>query len=356
MMAVVRASDELGGKYRKRPTAPLYVHLIITSGCNLKCAHCYGSFGGAQITTQPLSKWETIFKELYDMGVLYLDLSGGEVTTYPQFDELIAYLEELNFPFYITTNGIISQSKLDNLIRNKSLMGVKLSLDGLSPESYLMIRDPIQKRRVIYNTVFATLERLKENGIYTEISTLVHAGNINELLDYPKILSSYNISKWDLSLLLPKGRGLENYKPLIKGIENGLSKETLNDILEKANEYNIVISLGDTKPQSSEPQVFECGAGLHFMSIQADLTAYPCPLIPYTRFRDLYGFNISKPEEVRDVWESYPFKLWLDQKENSCPTCALRDKCGKCVVQADLNGIDDPYANIPSCYIPRTGV
>jgi len=126
------------------------------------------------------------------------------------------------------------------------------------------------------------------------------------LPEYPKILSSYNINKWDLSLLLPK-EGLENYKSLTDGIENGLDEKTLNNILEKAKEYGITTSLGDTKPQSTGHQIFECGAGLHFMSIQADLTAYPCPLLPYTRFKNLYGFSIHKLEEARDIWESNQF-------------------------------------------------
>ena len=342
--------------YRKRPIAPLYVHLVVTSGCNLKCAHCYGSFGGANITTQSLSAWKTIFKELYSIGVLYLDLSGGEVTTYPQFNELIAYLEELNFPFYVTTNGIASRSRLDNIIKNKSLMGVKMSLDGLSPKSYLMIRDPIQKRKIIYDTAFATLKRLKENDVYVEISTLVHAGNVKELVAYPKVLSSYNIKKWDLSLLLPKGRGLENYESLTNGVKNGLDENAVNNIVKKAKEHGITVSLGDIKAQSLKRQVFECGAGWHFMSIQADLTAFPCPILPYTRFKNLYGFNMHRPEEVREIWESHTFKLWLDQKENSCQTCELRNKCGKCAIQADLYGLSNPYADILSCYNTTAGI
>ncbi|MEM0124059.1 MAG: radical SAM protein [Candidatus Micrarchaeaceae archaeon] len=349
--------DEFIEGYGKRPAAPLHVHLGITSGCNLKCAHCYGSFGEGRIITQSLSTWKAIFKELYDIGVLYLDLSGGEVTTYPQFDGLIKYLEELSFPFYVTTNGIASQSKLDEITKNKSLMGVKMSLDGLSPESYLMIRDPKQKRKVIYDTAFTTLKRLKESGVYVEISTLVHTGNMMELAKYPEVLSSYNVKKWDLSLLLPRGRGSENYEALTKGIEKfGIDKKILKEIIKKTQEYGITVSLGDTKFKSMKLPIFECGAGWHFMSIQADLTAFPCPILPYTRFKDLYGFKMHAPEDVSEIWNSNPFKLWLDQKENSCPTCKLRNKCGKCAIQADLYGLNNPYENIPPCYNTTAGV
>lgn len=96
--------------------------------------------------------------------------------------------------------------------------------------------------------------------------------------------------------------------------------------------------------------IFECGAGWHFMSIQADLTVFPCPILPYTRFKDLYGFQMRTPEDVTKIWDSEPFKLWLDQKTNSCPTCALRDKCGRCAIQADLYGLKSPYESIPACY------
>ncbi|EQD66901.1 radical SAM domain-containing protein [mine drainage metagenome] len=284
-------------------------------------------------------------------------MSGGEVTTYPQFDKLIEYLEGIGFPFFLTTNGVISKPLLKKIIENRSLMGVKISIDGLSPESYLIIRDPIQKRKAIYDTVITTLETLKENGVYTEISTLVHAGNITELAKYPKVLASYNIKKWDLSLLLPKGRGSENYETLTKGIEKfAADKTVIEEIVKQAHEYDITVSLGDVKFNSIERPIFECGAGWHFMSIQADLTVFPCPILPYTRFKRLYGFEIHAPEDVRETWDSKPFKLWSDQKENGCPTCKLRDKCGKCAIQADLYGLKNPYENIPACYNTTAGI
>ena len=290
-------------------------------------------------------------KEFKNMGVIFVNLSGGEVTTYPKFDELIKYLEELEMPFYLTSNGIISETMLKKIITNKALMGIKISIDGISEQSYLSVRDPLQKRATIYETVFRNLQLLHDNDIFVEASTLIHAGNINELNKYPEVLAKYGIKKWDLGLLLPEGRGAQNKDKLMSGLKTAdFDRDFMDRIAHNAEKYGIRTSFGDVNFSIADKMVFICGAGIDFMSMQADLTVFPCPLLPYTRFKDLYGFKVANPKDVRDVWNSKQFSAWLDQKIYGCPTCALRDKCGRCIVQLSEEGKTDPYENISACY------
>jgi MoaA/NifB/PqqE/SkfB family radical SAM enzyme len=290
-------------------------------------------------------------REFKDMGVAFVNLSGGEATQYPKFGELIKYLEELEMPFYLTTNGIISETMLKKIMANKALMGIKISIDGISEQSYLSIRDPLQKRAIIYKTLFKTLQLLYDNNIFVEAATLIHTGNINELDEYPSMLAKYGIRKWDLGLLLPEGRGAQNKDKLTNGLKAAdFDRDFMSRIAHNSEKYGVNTSFGDINFNIADKMVFICGAGIDFMSIQADLSVFPCPLLPYTRFKELYGFRLTDPREIHNVWNSKQFSAWIDQKTYGCPTCALRNKCGRCIIQLSEEGKTDPYENISACY------
>ena len=299
----------------------------------------------------PLHKWKAIFLALRDMGVLFVNLSGGEVTTYSEFDALIAYLQEIELPFYLTSNGVIPKDRLQRIMANKVLMGMKISLDGISPESYLHVRDPVRKNEVIYKTVMNTLKQLKESNIFVEIATLVHSKNVSELMRYPGVLASLGIKKWDLGLLMPEGRGLANKDALTTGLDEfKFDKAFVQKISEEAERHGIFVSFGDLKFETLDKPIFECGAGIDFMSIQYDLSVHPCPLLPYSRFKDKYEFKLNDARDIESAWRSKPFLDWIDQKINGCPTCALRQKCGRCIIQLGEEGKSDPYENISACF------
>ena len=48
----------------------------ITNSCNLKCKHCYGHFDKKK--SMELSEFESIVKQLYDLGCTKIVISGGE--------------------------------------------------------------------------------------------------------------------------------------------------------------------------------------------------------------------------------------------------------------------------------------
>jgi len=285
------------------------------------------------------------------MNVLYLNLSGGEVTTYKNFEGLITFLNKLGMPFYVTTNGIISEKKLSMLLQSNTLMGVKVSLDGISPESYLSIRDPVKKRGKLFDVVLDTLNNLQANGIYTEVATLIHSNNIHEIIHYPEFLHLRGVDKWILGLLIPRGRGVSNEKLLTRGISTILNNNQFRgEVTSKANDFGVSIDWGDIKFNMRGKPIFECGAGLHYMSIQADMNVYPCPLLPYTRFKEKYNVKLKNfRTDLLDVWHSKPFKYWISQQSYGCPLCLLRERCFRCPIQLDLAGIENPYSDLPQC-------
>ncbi|MFQ6095202.1 MAG: radical SAM protein [Candidatus Bathyarchaeia archaeon] len=87
-----------------RLKAPLSIHLLITSRCNLHCKECFYRHEKAEI---PFSKIKNLFREWKFHGVRSVALGGGEPLIHPQIEDIVELGERMGFYMAITTNGTI---------------------------------------------------------------------------------------------------------------------------------------------------------------------------------------------------------------------------------------------------------
>ena len=84
--------------------APLSIHLLITSRCNLQCRGCFYKHGEAEI---PFSRIRELFEEWRICGVKSVALGGGEPLLHPRIEEIVELGKEMGFYMAVTTNGTI---------------------------------------------------------------------------------------------------------------------------------------------------------------------------------------------------------------------------------------------------------
>jgi MoaA/NifB/PqqE/SkfB family radical SAM enzyme len=329
----------------KLTITPLHVNLTITNSCNLNCLHC---FADCKLLNNyvSLKNIKKILLNLKNNNILFVDLSGGEPTTHPNFIEIINYLDYIKLPYYITTNGVFS-SKIRNVILNsKYIMGLKISLDGILYKSFNFIRNTNKTSSKLFNLCLLNIKKLAQNLDVT-ICTVLHSRNYQELVFFPKKLKKLKITKWSISPLLYKGRGLINRNL----IEIDFKKINFKKIKTESKKNGVIVSLTDFDRYLDKKNfVFECGAGINFLNIDIDKKiAVPCVLLKYTKFKDfIYKFNFNS-FDIYKIWHSKEFKLWRRQQVNGCSKCKLKDKCWRCPIQNDvlnLNILDE----INICY------
>ncbi len=330
--------------------APLHVNISITSDCDLRCLHCYGSYG---IVKKKLSinYLKKLFLYLKNQNIIYVTISGGEPTLHPDFKNIINYLDNIELPYCLTTNGLFSNQLVNKIVESKMLLSVKVSLDGITPLSHTFIRDPKRRNKIIFLKTINTIKDLTNKNIFVTIGTLVHSKNYNQLLKFPEYLHKLGVNKWVIGPLLQKGRGHLNktdiesnaiFKLFCDGFSNKLNK--LCDL------YNIDLDISDFKRIDGKKYVFECGGGIHYYHISVDKIAYPCPLIEYTKFKPDFSVKLTDPKRVIFVWNSYQFKYWREQQIIGCPNCKLRSKCGRCPIQLDILN-KNIYDDIDYCLV-----
>jgi len=84
--------------------APLSVHLLVTSRCNLDCESCYYRHADAEI---PFSKVRSLFEEWRACGVRSVALGGGEPLLHPHIEGIVELGKRMGFYIAITTNGTV---------------------------------------------------------------------------------------------------------------------------------------------------------------------------------------------------------------------------------------------------------
>lgn len=329
---------------------PLHIHISITTDCNLRCSHCYGSFGFKK-TDIPFNFLKKMLYLIKDE-VLYVNLSGGEPTRYSDFINLINYLDKIKLPYCLTTNGIFSDSLFEKIKQSNMVLSIKISLDGITSNSHTYIRDPINRNKFVFKKTIGTIKRFTDEGIFVTVGTLVHSKNYNQLLGFPKFLSNLGVKKWVIGPLLKKGRGETNKLDIDtnKIYKLFANKSFLNKLKKQCVLYDIELDISDFKLIDGKKFVFECGAGIHYYHISPEKIAYPCPLIEYTKFKNDFGVKLKSPKNIIEVWNSKEFKNWRKQQIIGCPNCKLRDKCARCPVQLDL--LDKSiYEDIDFCLV-----
>ena len=164
--------------------APYSCYINLTSKCNLRCKHCFGSYSVPHKNELSLDEWKKVIDDLVKTKVFFVNLSGGEVTQSLFFKEFISYLTKKGMHFILTTNGIFSKNIRDFIIKNKEyLIGVKISLDGPDSESHGFIRRDAKGN---YNSKLfdITLENIfffRDKGIPITIATVLHKENIKRI-------------------------------------------------------------------------------------------------------------------------------------------------------------------------------
>ena len=142
----------------------------LTYRCNLDCFFCYNDLG---LRGQPLStpQLQSFFRDLADLGVLNLTLSGGEPLAHPDFFLLGRTARELGFVVRVKSNGHALRDTIARRLRDEvDPYMIEVSLHGACAATHdKQTRVPGSFDRLLGNlaTLRALGMRLKINSTLT---------------------------------------------------------------------------------------------------------------------------------------------------------------------------------------------
>jgi len=365
---VFRSLLQYGVTVPQKLAAPFLIVWNFTNACNLRCKHCYQSAGNKPSPNElTLEEKLNVIKQIDEMGISALALSGGEPTIHPDFLPIVEEGARRGLYMAVATNGIrfADESFTEKAIK-AGLRYVEISLDSTDPKAhdeFRGVKGAWEKAvQGIKNVV-----RLGEGRTSTGLAATLTKLNLHEIHDIVKLGEELGVTRVIFFNFIPTGRGEEARELDLTPEER---EQALREIYRESQRSSVQVvstapQLARVSWQMSEghdvlPTHFSvpksktlkglaefiggCGAGRIYAAIQPDGTVTPCVFMPIP-------VGNMKTEKLNDIWTKNQVMNDLKNKDllkPPCGTCEYRYVCGGCRARAYAY-FGDYLAHDPGC-------
>lgn len=153
---------------------PRLASLVVTRRCNLECGYCneYDKVSDPV----PTARLEERVDKLAELGLLFLEYTGGETLLHPDILELVRYGSSYRFAErWIITNGYLLSERIVKGLNDAGLTHMQISIDGVTPNATTVkVLRPLRAK-------LAHLERHARFRV--QVNAVLGAGNDEEVLE-----------------------------------------------------------------------------------------------------------------------------------------------------------------------------
>ncbi len=184
-------------------SSPVMINLELTSGCNIKCRHCYNYW--RDDTLEPVNKL-TLEKmdELIDMiirdKVFHIVLTGGE--PFMNFDVLEHSLKRLhdnNVTTSVNTNLMLATPEKLMLLKDTGVDHFLTSLNSYDPET----NDYMTNNKGAFDKIVSGIKLAIEHGIRISVNMIVSEPNKDHVYDTAKFCAELGVQRIFATRLVP---------------------------------------------------------------------------------------------------------------------------------------------------------
>jgi len=191
----------------------LYTPFVIvwnfTNACNLKCKHCYQSASTPLPTELSYEEKMRILRELDEMGIPLIALSGGEPAIHPHFIDVIREGAKRGIYMAVATNGIpFSNMEFAERAVKAGLRYAEVSIDSIDPLKH----DEFRGVKGAWDLAIQGIRNLVKLGISVGIATTLTKLNYKEIRDIVKLGEELGVTRVVFFNFIPTGRGKDIMK------------------------------------------------------------------------------------------------------------------------------------------------
>lgn len=163
---------------------PLSCTFELTYRCNFNCRMCYIHMTDEQASKygrlRTIDEWLDMARQIREAGVLYLTLTGGECTRYPDFIKLYEQLSQMGFLITVMSNAGSYSEAIRDVFRRFPPHNVAITLYGGCNETYLKVTGD----RSGFDKTVDNIRFFKSIGIPVSLTFTMIKQNA---LDYPLV-------------------------------------------------------------------------------------------------------------------------------------------------------------------------
>lgn len=243
--------------------------------------------------------------------------------------DILEYAADKGLRSRVETNGtLLDGEAIERLARIDGFQAC-VSLDGATPETHAKLRGS----REVYHSTVRAIEGLAKRGVLTEIITVVHRGNVDEIEAISAMADELGIGLHKINQLNDAGRGTD----MVEAGEALSIKEVLefNHFVE--NHLNVKYSTAvrfDIPIVFQSPEIIRKFAGSYcsiqnLLGVLSDGRLSTCGI--GEEIEELVCANVREAT-VREVWEGNQTLIAIrrdveSEREGLCQRCMFKRYC-----------------------------
>ena len=185
---------------------PRLVFWEVTKGCNLRCIHCRATATELSSSLDlPTTIALNIIKQVSQLSLPILVLSGGEPLFRADIFELARYARECGLRVALATNGTLVNKEVARKIVDAGVRRVSISLDGADAATH----DAFRGIPGAFEGALAGLRNLKELGMSVQINMTIARHNAQQLPAVLEMVRRLGADALHTFLLVPVGCGVD---------------------------------------------------------------------------------------------------------------------------------------------------
>ena len=184
---------------------PRLIFWEVTKGCNLRCIHCRATATElSSINDLPTTKALNIIKQVSQLALPILVLSGGEPLFRSDIFELASYARDCGLRVALATNGTLVTREVAHKIVDAGVRRVSISLDGADAATH----DAFRGIPGAFEQALAGLRSLQELGMSVQINMTIARHNAHQLPAVLEMARHLGADALHTFLLVPVGCGV----------------------------------------------------------------------------------------------------------------------------------------------------
>ena len=317
----------------------------LTYRCPLRCVYCSNPLDYGQHREElDTETWLRVLREAEDLGVVQLNLTGGEPLVRDDVEALIAEARRLDLYTNLITSGIPLRRERLARFRELGLDNVQISIQ----DTEAVASDRIAGRRS-FERKLTVAAWVKELGFPLTLNTVLHRANLDHVADIVALAEQLGADRLELANTQYLGWALPNRAALLPTpAQLGQAREVAAEARRRLRGRMEVLFVTPDY-YTDLPKACMDGWGRRFIVLSPDGLALPCHAahtLPGLRFESV------RERSLGDIWRdsagfgAFRGESWMPEPCRSCERRGI--DCGGCRCQAfHLTG--NAAATDPTC-------
>lgn len=309
---------------------PATCQFELTFGCNLHCRHCYSDCYNnpkdlkKELTTKQII---SVLNKIYDSGVFWLCLTGGDPLTKKDFLGIYAYAKKKGFIVTIFTNATLVTDEVADYFEKLTPFAVEVTLNAADKQTY----EEVSGVKGSFNQAMAGINRLMERSIPFKIKTMATQQNYEQLGSVKSLVEKFGSRFRPSSMIFARLDGdtapcrLRLEPEQVLEINGRFGTNSMDEEEPQKKEL-----LRDSSSELIPNNLFRCAAGSDTFHIDPYGNMFLCSTVREPNLNLLTG-EIADGLKIITEIKAQKFKT-----ASKCKTCKAWHFCHQCPGRAKI--------------------